>query len=587
MAGYRYYYGSREASSVTWKNVETVGNLTGGANADFLVYQNGTQYEGKGGVDTFFADLSSWTEPVTWINGKNATNSGLSDEAVNTLGTTHQVKVSGMERLLLLTGSGNDTIVQQVTGTNDEFRLGAGNDYANAGSGNDMLTGGAGNDILEGGDGNDTALFSGDFAGYSIVYNSTTAILTITDIAPTLNGDEGIDTVSGVEQFKFNSTVKTLAQMIAAATVINTDTTAPFLNNLSPSDNATGIAASANLVLSFNEAIKAGTGDFTLFNANGTVARTIAVTDAGQVSITGSVVIINPGTDLAAGSSYYLNTAAGVLKDLAGNSFAGITGATAYNFTTVNEAPTLTAFGSAVAGGDEDSEITVTLTDLQTQGDAADTDGTVDSFVIKALISGRLKIGATAQTATAWATGTNDVVDALHQAYWTPDANANGLLNAFTAAAKDNAGAESALAIQAAVAVTAMNEPLILGTPDSDTLHGDVGNDTVYGLAGDDQLFGYGGDDLLDGGDGNDTLSGGQGNDTLNGGAGTDVAVFGGAFAGYHLSYDAGIITVTDTDLSRWQRRHRHPDAKSKPCALPTGTSPSWMACATSPPIVI
>ena len=127
LAGDRYY-GSREASSVTWKNVETVGNLTGGANADFLVYQNGTQYEGKGGVDTFFADLSSWNEAVTWTNGADVSNSGLSNETTSTLGAIHQAKVSGMEQLLLLTGSGNDNITQNITGTNDEFRLGAGND---------------------------------------------------------------------------------------------------------------------------------------------------------------------------------------------------------------------------------------------------------------------------------------------------------------------------------------------------------------------------------------------------------------------------------------------------------------------------
>jgi len=445
--------------------VETI-NITGSASSDFFVYRNGTTYHGKGGYDTFFADWSSWTEAVTWINGKNATTSGLSDEAINILGATYQVKVSGMERLLVLTGSGNDTFVQQVTGTDDEFRLGAGNDYANAGSGNDILIGGAGNDILEGGDGSDTALFYGDFADYSIAYNSSTAILTITDTAPALNGDDGIDMVSGVEQFKFNSTVKTLAEMIAAANIINTDTTGPFLNNLSPTDNAAGVAASANIVLTFNEAIKAGTGDFTLLNANGTVAHTIAVTDAGQISIIGSVVIINPSSDLALDSSYYINASAGVLKDLAGNSFSGITGTTAYNFTTVNNAPTLTTFGSAVASGNEDSEITVTFVNLQTQGDEVDLGGTVDSFVIKAINSGTLKIGTSASVATDWNAITNSTIDADLNAYWTPAANVNGLLNAFTVVAKDNSGLESATAIQAMVAVTAVNDgPPVLTTP--------------------------------------------------------------------------------------------------------------------------
>ena len=126
--------------------------------------------------------------------------------------------------------------------------------------------------------------------------------------------------------------------------------------------------------------------------------------------------------------------------------------------TATNDAPTLTAFAVSVASGDEDSEITVTFANLQAQGDEADVDGIVDSFVIKAVNSGALKIGTTAETATAWAAGTNEVVDASHQAYWTPAANANGTLNAFTVVAKDNGGAESATAIQATVAVTAVND---------------------------------------------------------------------------------------------------------------------------------
>ena len=42
--------------------------------------------------------------------------------------------------------------------------------------------------------------------------------------------------------------------------------------------------------------------------------------------------------------------------------------------------PTLTAFASAVASGNEDSQITVTFANLQTQGDEADVDGTVTAL---------------------------------------------------------------------------------------------------------------------------------------------------------------------------------------------------------------
>ena len=63
--------------------------------------------------------------------------------------------------------------------------------------------------------------------------------------------------------------------------------------------------------------------------------------------------------------------------------------------------------------------------------------------------------------------------------------------------------------------VTVTVQDLILtGTADADTLQGGSGNDRVFALAGDDALIGKAGDDLLDGGAGLDTMGGGPGNDT-------------------------------------------------------------------------
>ena len=45
----------------------------GGLNTDTLMYQNGTEYAGTGAVDTFYADLSAWTEDVIWTNGRTRT----------------------------------------------------------------------------------------------------------------------------------------------------------------------------------------------------------------------------------------------------------------------------------------------------------------------------------------------------------------------------------------------------------------------------------------------------------------------------------------------------------------------------------
>ena len=129
----------------------------------------------------------------------------------------------------------------------------------------------------------------------------------------------------------------------STAAAVVSDTTAPTLSNSSPLDNATGVAASANLVLTFSEAVQAGTGNVVIFNSSGTVARSIAVTDSTQVIITGSTVTINPATDLSSGNAYYINLSSGVIKDLAGNPHAGISSSTALSFSTANANANATA----------------------------------------------------------------------------------------------------------------------------------------------------------------------------------------------------------------------------------------------------
>lgn len=123
-----------------------------------------------------------------------------------------------------------------------------------------------------------------------------------------------------------------------------------------------------------------------------------------------------------------------------------------------NDAPTLTAFAAAVDTVDEDNQVEITVADLSAQGNEADADGTVDAYVVQAVSSGTLLIGANAGTATAFAAGSNDTIDGTNNAYWTPDANANGTLNAFTVLAQDDGGLNSSGAVQAQVTVNALSD---------------------------------------------------------------------------------------------------------------------------------
>lgn len=130
-----------------------------------------------------------------------------------------------------------------------------------------------------------------------------------------------------------------------------------------------------------------------------------------------------------------------------------------------NNAPTLTQFSSAVANGNEDSVIQVTFGDLINYGNEADSTGSVTSFVVKTVTTGTLKIGTDSISATPFVAGTNDTIDATHNAYWTPTLSANGTLNAFAVIAKDDSGSESTIPVQTTISVNPVNSSPILTIP--------------------------------------------------------------------------------------------------------------------------
>jgi Domain of unknown function (DUF4347)/FG-GAP-like repeat/Cadherin-like/FG-GAP repeat len=174
-----------------------------------------------------------------------------------------------------------------------------------------------------------------------------------------------------------------------------------------------------------------------------------------QADVDNGLIQLTPKANLNGTDSFTFSVADGLGGVLANQTFA-------INITPVNDASTLTAFAAAVASGNEDNSIPVTFANLQAQGDEADVDGTVTAFVVKGVSTGSLKIGASADTATAWSAGSNDVIDDTHLGYWTPEANANGILNAFSAVAKDNSGLESVTPVQASISVAEVPDVTVI-----------------------------------------------------------------------------------------------------------------------------
>ncbi|NLY02693.1 MAG: hypothetical protein GXY83_42100, partial [Rhodopirellula sp.] len=141
-----------------------------------------------------------------------------------------------------------------------------------------------------------------------------------------------------------NSVTDTTGNEILPATevgsfqvVISVDTTPPTVATLSPPDNDTGVAVDTNLVIMFSENIQKGTGNILVKkSSDNSIVETISVADAA-VTISGATTTIDPAISLAGSTGYYVEVSPGVFEDLAGNAFAGITGGTAWDFTTVDE----------------------------------------------------------------------------------------------------------------------------------------------------------------------------------------------------------------------------------------------------------
>jgi endonuclease I len=112
------------------------------------------------------------------------------------------------------------------------------------------------------------------------------------------------------------------------------DITPPTVTTLTPTDNATNVSISTSLQILFNEPIAKGTGNIIVKRlSDNSLVQTIDVTTAA-VGVAGSTatITINP---LLNSTDYYVEIGAGAFTDIALNNFAGITGNSIWNFTTV------------------------------------------------------------------------------------------------------------------------------------------------------------------------------------------------------------------------------------------------------------
>lgn len=184
----------------------------------------------------------------------------------------------------------NGVVVENATGGTGADTL-LGNSVANVltgGGGNDTLAGRGGNDDLVGGAGTDTAWFAGNQADYSISVANTfnengTLDISITD-NNTANGDEGTDSLNGVESLQFANVTAALGSVAlfdSGGNLVGVYTT------IQAAVNAAGA----------NATIMIGAGTYVeQVVVDGKTGLTIRGADADDVTISAPADVIQTGT---------------------------------------------------------------------------------------------------------------------------------------------------------------------------------------------------------------------------------------------------------------------------------------------------
>jgi len=171
----------------------------------------------------------------------------------------------------------------------------------------------------------------------------------------------------GVGTYSFNTVLKDVSGEYSNLITQPLVRAAPTISSVSPTDNATGVAITANPAATFSENIAFGTGTVVL-RANDGGWADLEVFDvevdigggAGTVSIAGAVLTIEPTADLVNELEYAVRIAPTAITDISGTAFAGIADDTTWSFTTeaavdttapVLSSPTDAANGATAATG--------------------------------------------------------------------------------------------------------------------------------------------------------------------------------------------------------------------------------------------
>ncbi|MFS2179063.1 metal-binding protein [Rhizobium pisi] len=471
--------------------------------------------------------------------------------------------ITGYDGVDAKTGSGNDEF--SGTDANDIFDGSGGNDIINGNDGNDKLTGGAGNDMINGGNGIDTAVFSGNFANYSLAIDNGSRVVT--------SALEGKDTLTDVEFARFADGVYNFATETFTVNGPGPGTPLNILDTHGATITKTGAEFEAYDVIRDSD-------------INPLVPVTLVISDSGTVdlsdelgsgsaNVTGSsgdnIITTGAGHDNIDGGDGNDTLNGGDGDDL----IQGGVGNDTLHGGDGNDTLWGDAGNDVIRGGAGNDTISdgdrFSFTPEAFDINAGDGNDIITLETLAPLVSGTIDGGAGIDSLEAFSLQglTIKNIEILETHGWSV-AGSSAQFESFDKIVYSTDPTwdyKASLALTDSAHLDVSDELADRGAFIAGNVLGiDVktgnGDDEFTGTDGNDIFDGSGGNDILNGNAGNDKLTGGAGNDTINGGAGIDTAIFSGNFANYsfasnngdHILTSAaeGTDTLTDVEFARF-----------------------------------
>ena len=195
---------------------------------------------------------------------------------------------------------------------------------------------------VQAGTGNIEIRKSGDSSLIELI-DVTSGLVTISGASATINPSgmlpASTECYVRIPAGAFTATIGSLlpfAGMTDTTTWSFTTAGPPLIATLNPANNAAGVPDTANLVVTFDQAVQAGTGNIEIRKSGDSSLIELIDVTSGLVTISGASATINPSGMLPASTECYVRIPAGAFTATIGSllPFAGITDTTTWSFTT-------------------------------------------------------------------------------------------------------------------------------------------------------------------------------------------------------------------------------------------------------------